>query len=114
MEEKRKSKRLELSGDIVIKELGAAEGKRAEINITDCSTAGLGFSTSEALTIGDIYEANLVIWNKEKLHVFLQIVRAVKEGDIYRYGTLFIGMPEDIKMRIQVYETVEDERAKLN
>ena len=114
MEEKRRAKRLELFGDIEIKEIGGLKDKKVDINITDCSTSGIGFSTTEQLTIGDNYEANLVIWNKEKLHVFLQIVRAVKEEDGYHYGSLFIGLPEDIKMRIQVYETVEDEKAKLS
>lgn len=114
MEERRRGKRLELTGELELKELGAAQGETVEIHITDASTVGLGFRTDKQLTIGDNYEANLVLWNKEKIHVFIQIVRAVKEDDLYHYGGLFIGMPEDVKMRIQVYETVEDEIAKMN
>ncbi len=114
MEERRRGKRLELSGELVLKELGAASGESVEITITDASTMGIGFSTHKQLTIGDNYEANLVLWNKEKIHVFIQVVRAVQEDDLYHYGGLFIGMPEDVKMRIQVYETVEDEKAKMN
>jgi hypothetical protein len=45
--------------------------------------------------------------------VFIQIVRAKKDGDEYHYGGSFIGMPEDVKKRIDVYELVEDEKAKL-
>ena len=111
MEERRKNRRLELEGELILNGLGGAT-EAVDINILDASTNGLGFRTQKQLTIGDIYEANLTIWNKEKLHVFIQIVRASVDEDGYHYGGVFIGMPEDVKMRIQVYETVEDEIAK--
>ena len=109
MEEKRKAKRLELSGVLLMNELGGNNKESVDINIVDASTLGLGFTTSKQLMIGDNYEANLTIWTKEVIHVFLQIVRAIKQEDTYHYGAIFIGMPEDVKMRIQVYETVEEE-----
>lgn len=110
MEDKRKHKRLELSGEILIKELGAAgDGESADIEIHDCSRDGLGFTTDKPLTVGSNYEANLTLWNKDKIHVFIQIVRAEKEGDLFHYGGIFIGMPDTDQMRIQVYETVTDE-----
>ena len=113
MEEKRRSKRLELSGELILTQLGpTSEPEKADIEITDCSRDGLGFSTDAQLTIGNNYEANLTLWTKEVLHVFVQIVRAAKTDDGFHYGGIFIGMPEDVKMRIQVYETVEEEIAK--
>jgi hypothetical protein len=111
MEERRKNRRLELEGELIIKGLGGAT-EAVDIHILDASTNGLGFRTEKQLTIGDIYDANLTIWNKEKLHVFVQIVRAAVDEDGYHYGGTFIGMPEDVKMRIQVYETVAEEIAK--
>lgn len=109
MEDRRKQKRLELTGEILLKQLGGSgASESAEIEITDCSTEGLGFTTGVQLTIGNNYEANLTLWTKEVLHVFVQIVRADKIGDTYRYGGIFIGMPDADKMRIEVYETVED------
>ena len=113
MEDKRKHKRLELSGEILMKELGAAgDGETVEIEIHDCSRDGIGFTTDKAFTIGSNYEANLTLWNKDKIHVFIQIVRATKEDDLYHYGGIFIGMPDQDQMRIQVYETVQDELEK--
>lgn len=113
MEDKRRHKRLELSGELMMKELGTSgDGEPADIEITDCSRDGIGFTTDRALTIGSNYEANLTLWNKDKLHVFIQIVRASKEGDIFHYGGIFIGMPDQDQMRIQVYETVHDELEK--
>lgn len=113
-EERRRGKRLELTGEIALKELGSTGGETVEITITDASTVGMGFSTQKQLTVGDNYEASLVLWNKDKIEVFVQIVRAEKIGDLYHYGGVFIGMPEDVKMRIQVYETVEDEIEKTH
>ena len=110
MEEKRKHKRLELSGELIIKRLGGnEEGQPVQIEISDCARDGLGFTTDAQLTIGNNYEANLRLWTKEVLHVFIQIVRAAKVGDVFQYGGIFIGMPDADKMRIQVYETVEEQ-----
>ena len=113
MEERRRSKRLELSGEILLNELGSGEIETCDISITDCSSTGLGFTSDKQLVIGNNYEANLTIWTKEVLHVFIQIIRASKEENGFHYGSLFIGMPEDVKKRIDVYETVEDEKKKL-
>ena len=113
MEERRKNKRLELHGEILIKELGTGTVETSDIHITDCSSTGLGFYSDKQLTIGNNYEANLTIWTKEVLHVFVQIVRAAKEEDTFQYGGLFIGMPDDVKKRIDVYEYVEDEKKRM-
>jgi hypothetical protein len=110
MVEKRKNKRLELTGELILTQMGASgEPEKATIEITDCSRDGLGFSTDAQLTIGNNYDANLTLWTKEVLHVFVQIVRAAKIDDGFHYGGIFIGMPDADKMRIQVYETVEDQ-----
>lgn len=113
MEDRRKNKRLELTGEIILKELGTESIEACEIKITDASSTGMGFSTDKQLTIGNNYEAKLTIWTKEVLHVIVQIVRASKENDTFHYGGLFIGMPEEVKQRIDVYELVEDEKRKL-
>ena len=110
MEEKRKHRRRQLTGEIILKKLGGSdEAQTAQIEIVDCSRDGLGFSTDAQLTIGNNYEANLTLWTKEVLHVFVQIVRAAKVDDVFQYGGIFIGMPDSDKMRIEVYETVEDQ-----
>jgi hypothetical protein len=115
MEEKRRHKRLELSGEILIKEIGGdMDAELAQIEITDCSRDGIGFITEKALTIGSIYQAKLTLWNKDRIDVFIQVVRASKEEEAFQYGGIFIGMPDADQMRIQVYETVSDELAKNN
>ena len=113
MDDRRRSRRIDLSGEIIIKEIGSQKEETVDIKITDASSVGVGFITQKQLTIGDNYEANLAIWTKEILHVFIKIIRASVDEDGYHYGGLFIGMPEDVKQRIDVYEIVEDEKAKL-
>ena len=112
MEDRRKHRRLELTGELLVKELsGSGKHESFDIDITDCSRDGIGFSVNRPLTIGSNYEANLTLWNKDKIHVFIQIARAVKLENTFHYGGIFIGMPDSDKMRIQVHETVEDELA---
>ncbi len=107
MEERRRSERHPLSSTIVIKRLDNGKTEEVEINITDVSKTGVGFTCNEPLTIGAVYESYLQIWTKETLHAFLEIVRIVKEGGTFSYGCIFIGMPEMDSSRIAVYETVE-------
>lgn len=111
MEERRKSKRLELNGHLVMKRLnegGEPETDSVAIDVQDLSTRGIGFNCEYALTIGHIYEAFLTIWTKEVLHIFLQIVRAEQLEEGFNYGAIFIGMPEGDSTRIGVYETVTE------
>ena len=115
MEDKRKHKRLALDGELILKSLdGSGDHVVAQIEITDCSRDGVGFETDVQLTIGNNYEANLRLWTKETMLVFLQIVRAVKTEKGFHYGAIFIGMPDADRMRIEVYETVEEQLKEQN
>lgn len=107
MEERRRNQRMELKSKLVAKRLDSDEARELEIDITDVSKTGVGFTCSEALTIGAVYEAFLTIWTKEVIHAFIEIVRIVKmdEGG-YQYGGIFVGMPELDAKRIEVYEMV--------
>lgn len=106
-QERRKSKRLELESRLIIKRLdkGGAE-EQVAIQIVDISKAGLGFSCTLPLEIGAVYEAYLTIWTKEVLHAFVEIVRIEKLEDTFKYGGIFIGMPEMDAARIEIYDTV--------
>ncbi|MCR5511626.1 MAG: PilZ domain-containing protein [Lachnospiraceae bacterium] len=108
MEERRKSERHPMESTILIKRLDGQTAEEVTIDITDVSKTGIGFTCSEALQIGAIYETFLKIWTQETLHAFVEIVRIVKEADKkFNYGCIFIGMPEMDNSRIMVYETVQ-------
>ena len=107
MEEKRRTQRSELKSRLMIKRLDNEEaGEEVDIEITDVSIGGVGFTCSKTLEIGAIYESFLEIWTKEVLHTFLEIVRIEKRGDTYFYGSLFVGLPEMDAQRIGIYQTV--------
>lgn len=108
MDERRKNNRRELVSTLMIKKLGGADvNETLEIDITDLSKTGIGFTCQKALEIGAVYEGNLRIWTQEVLHAFVEIVRIEKKGDGFFYGGIFIGMPEMDAARIEVYDTVK-------
>lgn len=108
MEERRKSKRLELNSSLILKRLDDGTGEEVGIEVDDLSKTGVGFKCDVPLTIGAMYEGYLTIWTKEVIHAFVEIVRIEKDGDIYNYGASFVGMPEAEASRIAVYQTVEE------
>ena len=108
--ERRKNKRLELESRLIIKRLdGGAESEQVAIQVTDVSKTGLGFSCTIPLEIGAVYEAYLTIWTKEVIHAFVEIVRIEKEEETFRYGGVFIGMPEMDAARIEIYDTINSQ-----
>lgn len=108
MNERRKTKRSELSSRLILNQLDGNGKNEVAIEVEDISKTGIGFTSLEALSIGAVYEGYLTIWTKEVLHVFIEIVRIEKKEDIYEYGAIFIGMPEMEAARIEVYQTVND------
>ncbi len=108
MKEKRKAERTELESRLIIKQLnGESEGaKEVAIEVMDVSKNGVGFTCTEPLEIGAVYEAYLTIWTQETLHCFMEIVRIVKKEDTFDYGAIFVGMPDMELKRIEIYQTV--------
>lgn len=98
-----------MPSSLTIRKLGVnGQSGDIPIKILDVSKTGIGFTCSEALQIGEVYESFMPIWTKEVLHAFLQIVRIELVGSTYTYGALFIGMPEVDLARIEVYQTVNE------
>ena len=83
MEERRRSKRTEMSATLMVKRLDQGDMQEVSIDIVDVSPNGVGFLCKEVLSIGAVYESKLRIWTHEVLHAFLQIVRIEMKGDCY-------------------------------
>lgn len=107
--ERRKNRRLELNSRLILKRLDQADASSEEIaiEVVDVSKTGLGFYCTIPLEIGAVYESFLTIWTKEVIHAFVEIVRIEKEEDAFKYGGVFIGMPEIDAARIEIYDTVK-------
>ena len=111
MEEKRKSKRIDLDCKLVLKRLDrgdAGAAREVSVHVLDVSKTGIGFECPEKLSIGGVYECYLTIWTKETIHSFVQVVRALKKDDSSFYGGIFIGMPETDINRINIYSEFSD------
>ena len=108
MNERRKTKRSDLSSRLVIKRLDGEGVEEVAIEVIDVSKTGIGFTSTEPLGIGAVYEGYLTIWTKEVLHAFIEVVRIEKEPETFQYGGIFIGMPEMDLQRIDVYNVVSE------
>lgn len=111
MEEKRKSKRLELGVDIQLERLdeaGVTTLKYVHVDVTDISKSGLGFKCQSKLDPGSYYDTRIEIWTKEVINAVIEIVRQEKSGDEYKYGAVFIGMPDTDALKIDIYQMFND------
>ena len=112
MDERRRRQRTDLDAQLLIKRTDGTDVEEIAVDVMDVSITGIGFNCSEELEIGVIYEGTLTIWTKEKIKVFLDVVRRLEKGDAINYGAHFVGMPDLYKRKIGVYQTVEDETKK--
>lgn len=112
--ERRKNKRIELESKLILKRLDGIDEKAEEvaIEVIDVSKTGMGFNCTIPLEIGAVYEAHLTIWTKETIHAFVEIVRIEKLDNVFKYGCIFIGMPEMDMARIAIYETISSEMSE--
>lgn len=106
MEERRRNNRLELDSKLILKRLDGGKNQEVNIEVVDVSKTGVGFTSTTALNIGEVYEGYLTIWTKEVLHAFMEIVRIEKRDNVFVYGSIFVGMSEMDAARISVYETI--------
>ena len=112
MDERRRRKRTDLDAHLTIKKMDGSSIEEHGIDVTDVSLTGIGFMCADDLEIGSIYEGTLTIWTKEKIKVFLDIVRRSEKEDGINYGAHFVGMPDLYKRKIGIYQMVEEESQK--
>lgn len=108
MEERRRSIRTELDAELLMNRLDTQTEEKVAIQICDLSKRGIGFICEGQLETGAVYECSLTIWTKEVIQVFVEIVRAEKLEQGYKYGGSFVGMNDLDAYRIEVYQTVEE------
>lgn len=112
MNERRRAKRLDLQGVIILNRVDPDVTQKVSIEVIDISSSGIGFICDEQLDMGTVYEADLKIWTGDTIHAFIEIVRVSEEVGGGIFGGLFIGMPESDWCRIRVYETYQEYQEK--
>lgn len=113
MEEKRKARRLELDVSIELERLDQGEMttlKMIHVDVTDLSSSGMGFITSQPLENGSLYDTSITIWTKEVIPAVIRIVRCdeVAEGR-YHCGATFVGMMSSDALKINIYSMLNPE-----
>lgn len=113
MEEKRKSKRLDIGVKVEIERIDEANittVKYMEVEVTNISKTGLAFRVpSVEFEIGACFDAKIQIWTKETIDTVFKVVRMNKlDGDMYEYGCIFVGMTDTDALKIEIYQLFSD------
>lgn len=110
MDERRRKTRTDLQAFLILKNLRGNGSKEVAISVTNVSTSGIGFICEEVLEKGTVYEGSLVIWTKEVIPIFIEIVRVMPVDNCFNYGAVFMGMPEIYSNKISFYQTIEEHK----
>ena len=102
MEEKRRSKRMDIDVTISLKaiENGDNSGKTYDVEVMNISKGGMAFKCDEELVIHGFYDTQITIWTKEKINTVIEVLHKDEES----YGAKFVGMPAADQFKIEVYE----------
>lgn len=114
MEERRKSKRMELN---VTLKLNQVETKRDitglkkdpfEVDVLNISTGGIAFKSKDDLKLDTYYDIHVVLWTKAAFDSVINIVRMEKlDGDSILYGCKFVGLRPSQELEIQIYDALQ-------
>lgn len=108
MQEKRKSKRFDLMGTIIMERIGGGTKREVPIEIKDVSSTGLGFACNELLEMNSVYKIRLSIMTGDVIDALINIVRFDNSGASYLYGGTFVGMPGNDSSKFKIYEMFDD------
>ena len=98
MEEKRRSKRLDVDMSLMISNIFRQDNVMIEnidapIRVTNISKSGIGFATQALIPIGYYFNAKINLGNKDSsLYTVVQIVRSEAHESHMYYGCEFIGL----------------------
>lgn len=104
MEEKRKAKRIPLEGNLAMNRVDGGKSEIVPIQIVDVSKSGIGFECGRELELSAVYEIELVLWTKERINTFINIIRRDKKDTKTIYGATFVGITEKDSCKIDIYD----------
>ena len=113
MEEKRKDRRLDLDVSIELERLDQGEVttlKLIHVDVTDLSSSGMGFNTTQQMENGALYDTRIKIWTKEVIPAVIRIVRCEHVSDNqYHCGATFVGLMSSDALKINIYSMLNPE-----
>lgn len=112
MEEKRRNKRLELNAHLIMNRIDSGRNDLIPVKINNISVTGLGFTCKDTLEFNSTYEVEIVLWTKDVLHTFINIIRMDRmDGENY-YGATFVGLTESEACKINIYDLFRENEGK--
>lgn len=114
MQEKRLSKRIDINVKIKLNELknhNTENLRRSEfeVDVVNISKDGIAFRTPEKLELNTYYDTKIILWTKETFDTVIEIVRMENMGnEVTLYGCRFIGIKSSDRLKIQIYELVNE------
>lgn len=104
MEEKRRAKRIPLEANLAMNRIDGSRSEMVPIQIVDVSKSGIGFECARELEISSVYEIELILWTKEKINSFINIIRSGEKNGRRIYGATFVGLNESDACKIDIYD----------
>ena len=112
MEEKRGSKRLELSVKVEVERIDTINMttvKYMDAQVTNISKSGLAFVVPTSFDIDSCFNAKIQIWTKETIDTIFKVVRKKELPDgNFEYGCIFVGMTDTDALKIEIYQLFSD------
>lgn len=111
-QENRRAARTGLDTTLVLEIIDTENGRkleRMEVEVTDVSTEGIGFKCDYQLMVDEMFKATLQIWTKQKADIIVKVVRSSVEEEGYSYGCTFVGLPENFKTNISIYQMLNNQ-----
>ena len=103
MQERRRNTRFNFYAQMRIHD--GVEEKWADVDVSDISRSGIGFSCDQMLMLGQTYEFNLRIWSSKVIEAHMRIVRGHAKDVGYNYGATFVDLSAESFNEIGIYET---------
>lgn len=104
LNEKRKAKRIPLEGNLAMNRVDGGRADIVPVQIVDVSKSGIGFECARDLEISSVYEIELILWTKEKINCFINIIRCDAKANKKIYGATFVGLTEKDSCKIEIYD----------
>lgn len=108
--ERRKSRRMDLSVAVELKQIAnQAEKKSETVQVVNLSKSGVGFESDKELNLNECYNTEITIWTKETIPAIIKIIRKDEENGVFTYGGLFVGMTNAQAIKIDIYDMLHED-----
>lgn len=106
--ERRKYERLPIDCNLKVSKLfkqavDKVELVDAQINVTDISKGGIGFTSKNVLPIGCYFDATIGLDEKEYFRCVVKVVRCMEIDSGFFYGAEFVGLAGFLAHKVEKY-----------